>query len=140
MPDRLTYDAATGILNVGEGRFSPVPSRVVEYDVAGRRVLWRWLNDRTPRPRYKKRTCAELDDLTVKRWDRPLADEFLALLAVLAGCVSIEGPQRDLLDQVCDAATITVDDLNDAHVMLAVAGGRRSSRSGDVSTSALFMA
>jgi len=140
LPDHLAYDPATGTLHVGEGSFSPVPPRVVEYDVAGRRIVWRWLNDRTPRPRHKNRTCPELDELTVTNWDRRLADEFLALLAVLEGCARIEGSQRDLLDQVCDAPTITVDDLNRAHVELAVAGRSKIRRPRDADSPALFVA
>ena len=102
IPDNLPYDDATSTIHIGEGRFTPVPRRAVEYDVAGRRILWRWLNDRTRRPRYKRRTCPQLDDFTVADWDRHLTDELLALLAVLAGCVSLEDTQQDLLGDICD--------------------------------------
>ena len=137
LPDNLAYDPGT--LHVGEGSFSPVPPRVVEYDVAGRRIVWRWLNDRAGRPRHKKRTCPELDELTVTNWDRNLADEFLALLAVLAGCASIEGSQRDLLDQVCNAPTINIDDLTEAHVALAAADRTTSRRPRYAGDAALFV-
>ena len=140
LSDQLAYDPDTRILHFGTGSFSPVPQPVVEYDVAGRRVLWRWLNDRTPHPRYKNRTCPELDDMTVTSWNRRLVEEFLALLTVLTGCVSIEGSQQNLLDQVCDAPTITVDDLREAHVVLARAGRSEPRRPSDATAPALFLA
>jgi Type ISP C-terminal specificity domain/N-6 DNA Methylase len=138
--DHLAYDAASDTLHVGEGTFTPVPPRVVEYDVAGRRIVWRWLNDRTKRPRYKVRTCPELDELTPPKWNRRLADEFLALLAVLAGCTRIEGSQRDLLDQVCNAPTITIDQLTQANVALAAADRSSTRVSHDEDNPSLFPA
>ena len=138
LPDHLKYDPDSSTLH-SEGTFSPLPRRAVEYDVAGRRILWRWLNDRTRRPRYKNRTCPELDDLTVASWDHRLDREFLALLAVLTGCASIERSQQDLLDRVCGAQTITVNDLTRAHVTLDVANHGKSRRTGDATTPALFV-
>jgi hypothetical protein len=140
LPDHLAYDQATGTLHVSEGSFGPLSPRVADYDVAGRRVIWRWLNNRTARPRYKNRTCPELDDLTVTRWNRRLADEFLALLAVLEGCATIEGSQRELLNQVCGAPTITIDDLNRSHIVLATDSRRKIRRSRGTNNPALFPA
>jgi hypothetical protein len=139
LPDHLAYDPATGTLNVSEGSFGPVSPRVADYDVAGRRVIWRWLNNRTARPRHKNRTCPELDDLTATNWNRRLADEFLALLAVLEGCARIEGSQRELLNQVCEAPTITIDDLNRSHIAPAAAN-RSIRRSRNTNDPALFPA
>jgi Type ISP C-terminal specificity domain len=114
LPDQLDFDAET--LRLGEGALSPVARRVIDYDVGGRRVLWRWLNERARRPRLKKRTCAELDDITVPGWNHRLDRELLALLSVLTGCVSIERSQQDLLNQICDGPTISVDELTRANV------------------------
>ncbi len=140
LPDHLTYDVSTGTLHVSEGRFGPITARVTEYDVAGRRIVWRWLNDRTPHPRYKKRTCPELDDLSVRSWDRRLADEFLALLAVLEGCASLECEQRNLLDQVCDKPLITKDDFSQANITLESTGHSKSRQPIDADSPALFVA
>ena len=73
--------------------------------------MWRWLNDRTQHPRFKKRTCPELDDITVPGWNFQLDRELLSLLSVLAGCASIEDSQREILDRICRAPTLTTNDL-----------------------------
>ena len=124
----------------GPARQAPQGAATGAYDVAGRRVIGRWLNNRTARPRHKNRTCPELDDLTVTSWSRRLADEFLALLAVLEGCARIEGSQRELLNQVCEAPTITIDDLNRSIVGPAIAGRSKIRRSRDTNSPALFPA
>jgi hypothetical protein len=118
LPEQLEFDAATGNLSVGQGVLGPVAQRVVEYDVAGRRILWRWLNDRTTNPWHQGHTCPELDYINVKTWNHRLDRELLALLSVLNGCVSVESAQGDLLSQVCEAPTFTVDDLRRASVNL----------------------
>jgi Type ISP C-terminal specificity domain/N-6 DNA Methylase len=140
LPDHLDFNPRTGTLRIGKGALSPIAQRVIEYEVGGRRVLWRWLNDRTRHPRLKKRTCAELDDITVPGWDRRLDREVLALLSVLTGCVSIERSQQDLFDQVCSGPTITIDELARARVTFD-SPQRIGNRSPDDSDpSALFVA
>jgi hypothetical protein len=121
LPDDLPYNESSGTVQIGDGEFSPVLRRVVEYDVAGRRVLWRWLNDRTRQPRFKKRTAPELDSMTVTNWNRRLTDELLALLSVLTEHMRMENAQLQLLDEVCDSPIITVDDLRHAGVGLGSA-------------------
>lgn len=118
LPDQLEYDKDDSTLYVGDGAFYPVPARVVQYDVAGRRILWRWLNGRTRQPRHKQATYPPLDHLTVTSWDRSLTDELLALLSVLAGCASMENAQQELLNDICDASAISASDLSQAGVRL----------------------
>ena len=139
LPDHLKYDPGTDTLHAGEGTFISLPQRAFEYDVAGRRIIWRWLNERTGSPRHKKSTCPELDDLTILSWDHRLDREFLALLAVLAGCVSIERSQQELLDLVCSAPTITADELSSANVTLDTADYSKSPLSGDTTAADLFV-
>jgi hypothetical protein len=118
LPDQLDYDEDSETLFVGNGAFTPVSSSVVRYNVAGRRVLWRWLNDRTREPRFKKITYSDLDNLTVEEWDRGLNDELMTILSILTGCTAIEAQQRQLLDDICSEATITVNKLKGAGVNL----------------------
>ena len=127
LSDQLIFDERNGTLAIGGGVFGPLPKRVVGYDVNGRRVLWRWLNDRTAQPRFKRHTYAALDNLTVLGWNRRLTDELLALLSVLTGCVSLEPAQCQLLDQVCDGPLISTADLQNAGIQLAE-GNQRISR------------
>lgn len=139
LPDQLNYDEDNLILHVGDGAFCSVPPRVVQYDVAGRRTVWRWLNERTRQPRYKKSTYRALDDLTITSWDRSLTDELMALLSIIAGCARIEHSQQELLTEICKAPTITVHDLSQAGIQL---GANARSRRNDPGTSAdgLFVA
>jgi hypothetical protein len=115
LPERLTYDPDTQSLSVGNGVFTPVRQDVVDYTVSGRRVVWRWLNDRTVRPRNKRRS-SDLDDITPTSWNRDLTLEFLALLSVLTGCVLLHPEQERLLNEVCAGPLISKDDLGDAGV------------------------
>lgn len=138
LPDQLDFHPGTGTLRIGNGALRPVAQRVIDYEVGGRRVLWRWLNDRTRRPRLKKRTCAELDDITVPGWDHHLDREVLALLSVLTGCVSTERSQQDLLDQICDRPTISVDELTRAHVTFDPPRHPRQRDPGESAPPALF--
>jgi hypothetical protein len=139
LPDQLDYDEDDGTLYVGDGAFRPVPPRIVRYDVAGRRILWRWLNDRTRQPRYKQSTYPALDDLTIASWDRTLTDELMALLSILAGCARIEDSQRELLADICAAPTITVNDLSHAGVPVGATTRNGRDHPGD-SAGALFVA
>lgn len=131
LPDQLTYDEDSSTLYVGDGAFRPVSSRVVQYDVAGRRIVWRWLNARTRKPRYKQVTYPQLDYLPIPDWDRPLTDELLALLSVLEGCISLEGSQQKLLDEICDTSVISATDLRQAGVRLGVASRTQQSGPGE---------
>jgi hypothetical protein len=117
IPDELDYDERSRTLFVGGGSFGPVPKAVVHYTVDGRRILWRWLNDRALSPRNKRQSSPPLDEIGVRLWSRRLTDELLALLAVLAGCVELEPEQLSLLSEICDGPLISVNDLRGAGVV-----------------------
>lgn len=116
LPEHLTYDPLTQSLSVGDGVFAPVRQEVVDYTVSGRRVVWRWLNDRTVRPRNKRRT-SDLDDIAPTSWNRDLTFEFLALLSVLTGCVLLHPKQDRLLNEVCEGPLISTNHLHDVGVL-----------------------
>ncbi|GLY80588.1 type ISP restriction/modification enzyme [Actinoallomurus iriomotensis] len=116
LPELLTYDPDAQSLAVGNGVFAPVRQEVVDYTVSGRRVVWRWLNDRTAQPRNKRRS-SDLDDIASISWNRDLTLEFLALLSVLTGCVLLQSEQERLLNEVCAGPLISNDDLGDAGVL-----------------------
>jgi hypothetical protein len=116
LPEHLTYDPDSQSLSVGNGTFAPVRQEVVDYTVSGRRIVWRWLNDRTARPRNKRRSSA-LDDITLISWNRDLTFEFLALLSVLTGCVLLHPEQERLLNEVYAGPLISNNDLGNAGVL-----------------------
>jgi hypothetical protein len=116
LPERLTYDPDNTSLMIGNGVFAPVRQEVIDYTVSGRRVVWRWLNDRTARPRNKRRS-SELDDIRTISWNRDLTFEFLGLLSVLTGCVLLHPEQERLLSEICAGPLISNDDLHDAGVL-----------------------
>lgn len=116
LPENLTYDPDTQSLSVGNGIFAPVLKEVVDYTVSSRRIVWRWLNDRTERPKRKRRS-SDLDDITSVPWNRDLTFEFLALLSVLTGCVLLHPKQEWLLNEVCAGPLISSDDLREAGVL-----------------------
>ncbi|MFC6881473.1 type ISP restriction/modification enzyme [Actinomadura yumaensis] len=114
--ERLAYDPETQTLYVGNGAFASVRQEVIDYTVSGRRIVWRWLNDRTARPRNKRRT-SELDDITLTAWSHNLTFEFLALLSVLTGCVLLHPKQEQLLDEICAGPLISSSALEDVGVL-----------------------
>jgi hypothetical protein len=116
LPERLTYDPEAQSLSIGNGVFAPVRQEVIDYRVSGRRVVWRWLNDRTERPRNKRRS-SDLDDITPTSWNRGFTFELLALLSVLTGCVLLHPTQEQLLGELCAGPLISTDDLNRAGVL-----------------------
>jgi hypothetical protein len=116
IPEHLTYDQDSQSLSVGNGIFAPVRREVVDYTISGRRVVWRWLNDRTARPRNKRRS-SDLDEVTPISWNRDLTFEFLALLSVLTGCVLLHPDQERLLNEVCAGPLVSHDDLHHAGVL-----------------------
>ncbi|WP_242888837.1 type ISP restriction/modification enzyme [Actinomadura litoris] len=116
LPERLSYEPDTQTLHVGSGAFAPVRQEVIDYTVSGRRVVWRWLNDRTTRPRNKRKS-SQLDDITPTTWSRNLTFEFLALLSVLTGCVLLHPEQERLLNEICAGPLISKKDLHDAGVL-----------------------
>jgi hypothetical protein len=124
LPERLVYDPEAQSLFVGNGVFAPVQQEVIDYTVSGRRVVWRWLNDRTMRPRNKRRS-SELDDIRPTSWNRDLTFEFLALLSVLTGCVRLHPEQERLLSEVCTGPLISKDDLDDAGVLPVTAAATK---------------
>lgn len=128
LPEQLNYDSESQSLYVGHGVFAPVRQEVVDYTVSGRRVVWRWLNDRTARPRNKRRS-SDLDDITVTSWNRDFTFEFLALLSVLTGCVLLHPEQERLLNEICIGRLISSADLHEAGVLPVQAAAMKPPKS-----------
>ena len=129
MPRKLSYDAGTGTLHVGEGAIGPVPQQVWDYEVSGMRVVRRWFDYRKETPRVQR--CSPLNDITSTHWTPKFTTELLELLNVLGWCVEIGPQQNALLDCICDAPTITVADLGEDLVLPPPSGVTKPPRPED---------
>ncbi len=120
VPDRIgeevDFDLGSSELLFGGGAFGPLRRTVVDYTVGSRRVVWRWLNDRTLHPRNKRRS-SRLDDTGVTAWTRRFTDELLSLLSVVTGCVELHERQGALLEEVCEGPLISNADLVDVGIL-----------------------
>ena len=60
IPETISYDPEAQILYIGQGKISPVPTRVWSYNVSGMNVLGKWFSYRKLNPAGKR--TSELDD------------------------------------------------------------------------------
>jgi hypothetical protein len=130
IPDTLSHDPDSRVLRVGNGSISPVDQAVYEYDVDGMRIVRHWFDYRTKEPRHKKRT-SPLDSINISQWTRQLTDELLAMLAAIAGCVSLEPQQLDLLSSICAGPTVSTTELNGARILPVAKSATRSPQLSD---------
>lgn len=118
MPEAITYDPATRVLAVGEGRITPVEPAAWEYEVSGMRVVKRWFDRRKKAP--DGRHSSPLDDDTIAmRWPPEWTTQLLQVLNVLTLLVDMEHDQGALLDAVSEGPLVSVADLTDAAVLPA---------------------
>lgn len=116
-PDELTYDADTQTLSIGEGRITPVPQRVMDYEVSGMNVVRKWFGyRRATRPQARGEQSA-LDDVRPETWPPAYTTDLLQLLRTLTLVTELEPEQAELLDKVLAAERITVSDLMEAGVL-----------------------
>ncbi|MGH3764283.1 MAG: type ISP restriction/modification enzyme [Pseudonocardiaceae bacterium] len=103
------------VLLVGSSRFQPVPVAVWRYDVGGKPVLRQWFGYRKREP--GGRVTSPLDLIVADRWSHEDTVELRELLSVLRRLTDLAPAQAVLLDQVCAARLITVDELTVAGVL-----------------------
>lgn len=115
MPDKIDYDEQSETLKVGDGRISPVPAKVWNYQVSGMWVVKHWFGYRKKNPSGNRKS--KLDHIVATYWTSAMTEELLDLLNVLSRCVALEPRQADLLDEIMTAPRITVADLKDAGVL-----------------------
>lgn len=110
LPDKFSYDAARGVINVGGGEFGPVPVEVWEYEVSGLKVVQSWLGYRMKNRKGKK--SSPLDDITPREWTGEYTSEFLKLLNLLARTVALQPEQSALLDAVLAGPVLPASSLS----------------------------
>lgn len=112
LPDEFAYHPDHHALGVGTGWIAPVAEELWDYGVSGLRVVQSWLRYRMREPTGRARTSGSgLDRIRPERWTRELDDELLELLWVLERTLELEPRQRELLEEVCDGATVSATEL-----------------------------
>lgn len=109
MPAAIAYDAASQVLDLGDGKWGPVIPGVWEYAVGGKNVLKSWFNYRKAVPGGKK--TSPLDYVHVGEWPAEWTTELIDLLTVLTRLVDLEAEQARLLDDILAGALLTMDSL-----------------------------
>lgn len=109
MPEKMTYNADSKILRLGDGEWEPVGPDVVAYAVGGRNILESWFNYRKRSPGGRR--SSPLDDIHVDDWPMEWTIELIDLLTVLTRLVELEPAQAELLDRIIDGPIATRDEL-----------------------------
>ncbi len=110
MPDEIGYDAGKRRLLVGKGFVDYVPEAVWNYEVSGKRVLTQWFSYRKKnreRPIIgDRRPPSKLGEIQYDRWPHDYTTELINVLNVLAMLVKLEPEQAQILEAICDGATL----------------------------------
>jgi len=110
MPDEIEYDETRRRLLVGKGFVENVPPAVWQYEVSGKRVLTQWFSYRKKnreRPIIgDRRPPSKLGDIQPDHWLAEYTTELLNVLHVLACLVDMEPAQAQLLEEICEGATL----------------------------------
>lgn len=114
MPESLNYDPETLTLEVGTGRFGPVPQEVRDYEVGGRNVLDSWFGYRKAAPGGRK--SSPLDDIHVDVWPADWTEELIDLLSTISRLTELEPAQADLLERIVSGTCLSSNDLANSGV------------------------
>lgn len=123
VPGRMSYEAETQTLRMGEGTFAPVPEAVWDYHVGGMRVVNKWFGYRKAKPTSKR--TSPLDDIHVDSWPPEWTKELIELLSVLRRITDLCPAQADLLADILSGPVATHAELAEAGVLLASETGRK---------------
>lgn len=128
LPDKITYEEASGQLHVGPGTFAPVTPRMWEYEVSGMKVIRHWFGYRKANPSGKK--TSPLDDIHADHWPHEWVSEFNELLTALRRITDLEPDQVLLLESVLSKPIITTADLLSMGVKFPTTAKERKPRYG----------
>jgi len=114
-PDTIEYDETHQRLHIGTGYVDHVSPAMWSYEVSGKQVIKQWFSYRKAdreRPIIgDRRPPSRLGEIQPDRWPAEYTSELLNVLNVLGRLVELEPAQVELLERVCGAETITVDQL-----------------------------
>jgi hypothetical protein len=115
MPDSIDYDAGKQRLLIGQGFVERVEPAIWAYEVSGKQVLLQWFSYRKKdreRPIIgDRRPPSPLGDIQPDHWLAEYTTELINVLNVIGLLVDLEPEQASLLDKVCAAPTISVEEL-----------------------------
>ena len=118
MPDTIDYHAEKSRLLIGRGYVEGVSLQVWHYEVSGKQVLRQWFSYRKAhrdRPIIgDRRPPSKLGDIQPDHWIAAYTTELLNLLHILGRLVALEPAQAELLQQICAAPTLSLDELHAA--------------------------
>lgn len=108
-PEEFSYEEKTREILIGDGHFGPVDPQVWEFEVSGLKVVQSWLGYRMKKRAGKKSSA--LDDIRPDHWTPRLTDDFLELLWVLEGSLSMESELSATLDKIVTGPCFTSTDF-----------------------------
>lgn len=111
IPNLLRYDSDKSIYTLGAASIGPVSAEVANYTVSGMRIVQHWFNYRKKRPSGRK-DGSPLDRLVSESWKNSFTEELRDLVAVLQGCVDLEGHQAALLSRIAEGPLFSEDFLD----------------------------
>lgn len=118
MPDSINYDASKKRLLIGQGYVERVEPTMWLYEVSGKQVLLQWFSYRKKnreRPIIgDRRPPSPLGDIQPDHWLAEYTTELINVLNVIGWLVDLEPTQESLLDKVCSAPTISLEELTAA--------------------------
>ncbi|MBZ5507894.1 MAG: N-6 DNA methylase [Acidobacteriia bacterium] len=118
MPDSINYDASKKRLLIGQGYVERVEPAMWFYEVSGKQVLLQWFSYRKKdreRPIIgDRRPPSPLGDIQPDHWLAEYTTELINVLNVIGWLVDLEPTQASLLDKVCSAPTISLEELTAA--------------------------
>lgn len=121
MPDTISHDPQRNRLLMGNGYINNVTAAMWNYEVSGKQTILQWFSYRKQnrdRPIIgNRRSPSPLNDIQPDRWLAEYTTELLNLLNILGLLIDLEPQQADLLDRICAAETLTVEQLQNAQAL-----------------------
>jgi len=121
MPDTIDYDEGKRRLMVGTGYIEHVSREMWDYEVSGKHVLRHWFSYRKAnreRPIIgDRRPPSRLGDIQPEHWLAEYTTELLNVLNVIGRLVELEPLQAELLEEICSAPIISIEELRGADVI-----------------------
>jgi hypothetical protein len=124
MPDTIDYDEGKRRLLIGSGYIEHVSPEMWNYEVSGKHVLRHWFSYRKAnreRPIIgDRRPPSKLGDIQPDHWLAEYTTELLNVLNVIGRLVELEPAQAELLEEICSAPIISIEELRAADVIQLV--------------------